>query len=59
MSKIYLLRDSGEINNGFYAGNRYIDPDEDYFNIHGVYPLASSNNFQGSEDVIVGRVGVC
>ena len=56
MPKIYLLKDFGDINNGFYVNDKYLDPDPGACRL---YYIEESVGFQGSEDVIVAMVGVC
>lgn len=59
MSKIYLLRDEGDINNGFYAGGKYVDPDNDYFERRGVYLIEEAEGFNASQDIRVMDKFVC
>ena len=57
MSKIYLLKDFGDINNGFYAGNKYIDP-EDGERGAG-YEVYEMEGFNASQDVRVEERVIC
>lgn len=59
MSKIYLLRDNLDINNGFYTNGMFVEPDEDYLKEFGHYRVEVSYSFISNKDILLKKGSVC